>query len=308
MTNKIKNIRIFFIILLILFASFTTIVNAENNTYQNVEKITNTLVQQKQNIALTHDTLEINNLTKNYWAVLIGINNYPGTQNDLPFSVNEITGFQKTLLSTKNWKQSHIKTITDNNATNASFINAIEWLDENEDSNDVTIFYFAGHGSNNSDGHAYIRLFDAKITDEELDKQLDNLEGNVIVILDSCDSGGFIQALHQDKRVILTACSKDELAYQDYNLQNGIFGYYLNLSLKLAKSAEIAFLYTYPLCIYYGKKISQEYNTDYTFHPVIDDNTIGLTKIITWRKFLPSSSVNITAIVSKFRGLKIWIL
>ncbi len=314
MTNNIKNIRIFFIVLLILCASFTTIVTATNNLYtdviQNTEKITNTaLLPLQENIDLNQDVFQITNITKNYWAVLIGLNNYPGTENDLPFSVTEITGFQNTLLGTKNWKQSNIKIITDTNATNASLITAIQWLDENEDSNDVSIFYFAGHGSCNSEGQEYIRLFDARITDIELDAQLDNLEGQVIVILDSCKSGGFIEELHQKNRIILTACSKDELAYQDYNFQNGIFGYFLNISLaKFAKSAELAFLFTYPLCVYYSKKISEQYNTDYTFHPAKDDNTIGLSKIITWRKFLPNSSVNMSSLISKFREFKIWIL
>jgi len=314
MTNKIKNIKIFFIILLILFASFTTIVTANDNLYndnfQTTENITNnTLLRQKENIDTKQDLFKINDIKINYWAVLIGLNNYPGTENDLPFSVKEITSFQNTLLNSKNWKQSNIKILTDNNATNSSLISAIQWLDENEDSNDVSIFYFAGHGSTNYDGHEYIKLFDVKIIDRELDSLLDNLEGKVIVILDSCKSGGFIEELHQNKRIILTACSKDELAYQDYNLQNGIFGYFLNMSLaKFAKSAEMAFLFTYPLCIYYSKKISEQYNTDYTFHPVKDDKTIGLSKIITWRKFLPNSSVNISSLISKFRDLKIWIL
>jgi hypothetical protein len=184
-----------------------------------------------------------------------------------------------------------------------------KWLDENEDSNDVSIFYFAGHGGCNSYGHEYIRLFDAKITDEELDTQLDNLEGKVIIILDSCKSGGFIEELHQNKRVILTACSKDELAYQDNNLQSGIFGYFLNIGLdKLVKSAEMAFLFTHPLCVYYSKKISEMYHADYTFHPTIDDSNIGLLKIITWRKFLPTSSGDLTSFKIKSRQSKIWIL
>ena len=298
MTNKIKTMKIFFIIFILLFASLTTIVTGNNNLYTDNFQNTENII-----------SIQLNNTTKNYWAVLIGLNNYPGTENDLPFSVNEITSFQNTLLNTKNWKQSNIRIITDNNATNSSLINAMQWLDENEDSNDVSIFYFAGHGSCDYEGHEYIRLFDSKIIDEELDRHLDNLEGQVIVILDSCKSGGFIEELHQNKRIILTACSKYELAYQDFNLQNGIFGYYLNISLaKFAKSAELAFLFTYPLCVYYSKKISEQYNTDYTFHPAKDDNTIGLSKIITWRKFLPNSSVNISSLISKFRDFKIWIL
>jgi hypothetical protein len=123
MTKNLKNIGIFFIIPLIVCTSYTTIVNGNNNLYndnfQNVEKITNnTLLQQKENIDQTQDASEINDITKNYWAVLIGINDYPGDNNDLPYSINEITNFQKTLLHTRNWKQSNIKILTDTNATN----------------------------------------------------------------------------------------------------------------------------------------------------------------------------------------------
>jgi hypothetical protein len=98
MTKNIKNIGIFFIIPLILFTSFTTIVNGKNNlnndNFQNVEKITNnTLFQPTENINLKQDISEINDITKNYWAVLIGLNDYPGYANDLPYSINEITSF-----------------------------------------------------------------------------------------------------------------------------------------------------------------------------------------------------------------------
>ena len=83
-------------ILLIVCASFTTIVTGTNNSYtnvfQNTEKITNTtLFHLQENIDINQDVLQITNITKNYWAVLIGLNNYPGTENDLPFSVTEIT-------------------------------------------------------------------------------------------------------------------------------------------------------------------------------------------------------------------------
>ena len=314
MTNHRQNIGIFFILLLIVSASCTTMVNGKHNVntdnFQNAEKITNnTLFQPTENTDPTQDTSKINDITKNYWAVLIGINDYPGTTNDLPYSVNEITSFQNTLLHTRNWKQSNIKILTDTNATNSSLINAITWLDENEDSNDVSLIYFAGHGSRNAEGQEYIMLYDAKITDKELDTQLDNLEGKIIVILDSCKSGGFIEELRQNKRVILTACSKNELTYQDDNLQSGIFGYFLNRTLdKLAKSAETAFLFTNPLCVSYSEKLSEIYHGNYTFHPAKYDGTIGLTKIITWRKFLPSSLENLASFKIKSFKSKIWIL
>ena len=46
----------------------------------------------------THLTLghSLNNSSEEmeYWAVLVGINDYPGQSNDLPYSINEISSFK----------------------------------------------------------------------------------------------------------------------------------------------------------------------------------------------------------------------
>lgn len=217
---------------------------------------------------------------KEYWAVLIGINDYRGDTSDLPWSVNEITCFKNTLLSSGNWKEDHIQVLLNYNATKENITNAIEWLDAHEDSNDVSIFYFVGHGSTDSD-HQYLVVYNAKISDEELKDQCDMLEGHVVVIIDSCYSGGFIEELKDRKRVVLTACGKEEFTYQDSHLQSGFFGYFINLTLsRFTTTVEMTFLFAYPQIKSYCRKVSDQYGEDYMITPRMSDGSIFFTKVV----------------------------
>lgn len=217
---------------------------------------------------------------KEYWAVLIGLNDYPGDVNDLPWSVNEITCFKNTLLSSGNWQEDHIKMLINSDATKQNIANATMWLDQHEDYNDVSIFYYAGHGSTGVE-HQYINVYDGKISDEELATTFDTIEGRLIVIVDSCFSGGFIEELKGRKRVVLTACEEDQSTYQDSNLRSGFFGYFFNLTLNSkTKTAEMTFLFAYPLIVSYSKKVSEEYGEDFLVNPQMYDGSIFLTKVL----------------------------
>ena len=287
--QQIKSILLFFF----LFLNYSSIlvISTQITEIQSINKIEIQDVNKNLNNFKTSDYKLDNpnfrddadsniNLSKEYWAILIGINDYPGTQADLPWSVNEINSFKETLLHGGNWKEEHIKTLTDNKATKTNILNATNWLDSQEDSNDVSIFYFAGHGSSSSENQ-YLNFYDSTFSDEELKEELDKLEGRLIVILDSCFSGGFIEELKDKTRVILTACGKQNKTYQDSNLKSGFFGYFLNLTLRtFTKTAEMTFIFAYPQIVAYSKKISEEYGEDYSINPKIYDGSLMLTKII----------------------------
>lgn len=224
--------------------------------------------------------LSININDIQYRAVLIGINDYPGEDGDLPYSVNEINSFRKTLIDGKNWNEINIQTILNNQATINNINSSINWLSENADENDVSIFYYSGHGSRDLNNE-YLFVYDGVISDVEIDEKLDNINGRVIVILDSCYSGGFVEDLKGYKRIVMAACGENNLTYQYSGFESGIFGYFVNLSLqKFTKNAELTFLFAYIGTVYYSKKLSEEYGEDYSIYPKFSDGTLGITKII----------------------------
>lgn len=266
----------------------------------DVYTIKNTVVTQ------TSKLLAEENFQKDYWAVLIGINDYPGSSGDLPFSVNEILSFRNTLLDGGNWLDSHIRVLTDNDATIDGISDALKWLDENEGENDISIFYYAGHGSRNSSNER-LQVYDGYISDGDLDAKLDDMEGQMVIILDSCFSGGFIEEVGEKGRVVLTACQKDDVTYQDYELKNGIFGYFVNFSLKkITKGAEGTFLVAYIGSVIYSKRLSQEYGVDLTIYPCIYDGIFGRTKIIEHHSYVNTFLSGLFPMPSRNDRLRIW--
>jgi len=297
-----KKLSLVVIICLLAFLIFPTFVSG--GRCNNVYTIKNNVLSQTSQ-SLTGDSFQ-KDFQRNYWAVLIGINDYPGSSNDIPFSINEILSFRNTLLEGGNWLDSHIQVLTDGDATIDGVFNALKWLDENEDENDISIIYYAGHGSRNSSNER-LQIYDGYISDIDLDAKLDDMEGNIVIILDCCYSGGFIDEVGQKGRIVLAACQKDSFTYQDYSLKSGIFGYFVNFSLqKITKGAEGTFLVAYIGSVIYSKRLSQEHEADYTIYPCIYDGIFGRTKIIEHHSYVNTFLPDLFPMPSRNDRLRIW--
>ncbi len=239
------------------------------------------------------DTISVNN-PREYWAVLAAISDYNGVP--LPYSINEVNNFKGTLLAGGNWDRDHIKMVLGSNATKNGIYDALNWLADNADDNDISIFYFVGHGGRNLTNE-YIMAYDRSIYDLELSQYISNIPGVVVVIIDTCYSGGFIKELRGFNRIILTACQKDEVTYQVRELKSGIFGYFLNMSLgRFTKTAESSFILTKFFSIYYSAMLGN--NSEYIVHPMFYDGTLGLTKIVSHHTYNSFSF--------PFMGSKLW--
>ena len=254
---------------------------------------------------LVDETLD-SSWQKEYWAVLVGINNYPGSLGDLPYSINEILSFKTTLLAGGNWEESHIRVVTDEDATRDGIFDALQWLVSNEDTNDVSVFFYAGHGGQGS-SNEYLSVYNSSIYDYELDEKLDDLEGCIVVILDCCHAGGFIEDIGERGRVVLSACRKDNLTYQYSGLKSGIFGYFINVSLqKYTKFAEGTFLVALVASYLYSKKLSEDYAGDYTIIPRIYDGCFGRVRLINRHSYSSISFHEMFLNPSKNRELRMW--
>lgn len=213
-----------------------------------------------------------------YRAVLVGIDDY--YYQPLPYSVKQILDFKNTLVYGGNWDESNIFLFTDSYATKDAIVNQLSNIEEVANENDVTLFYFAGHGGRNFTNE-FIRTYDNPIYDVELDQYLINISGNVIVLVDSCYSGGFIEDLERSGRMIITACAKDEITYQVMDLESGMFGYFFNLCLSwITKKAENTFMLTQLFTWFYGKKLSRELNREVSINPQIYNGISDSTYLI----------------------------
>jgi len=181
------------------------------------------------------------------WALVVGTDPYY-------FCSNDANDMYDVLIS-NGWDNDHIQKIVGVNTTKDNFDQKIIWLEENEDSNDIVLFFFSGHG-----GRGYIALYDNNretydtnaLFEKTLDSYFDNFESDQIaLIFDTCNSGsldgssnpltrtsiintdsnddydGLFDDLAKKGRVILTSCKKNEYSWVYYDEKNGYFSYFL---------------------------------------------------------------------------------
>ena len=165
------------------------------------------------------DTVEVT-VTQNeavYRALCVGVGDYInyGSDGDLlapPYDVDRIRQIlQQCRFGTSNTIFSNISYLKDWQATKSNILQSISSTFSSADSNDISYFYFSGHGAlvgNTS----YICPADmtsfanSAISVDELESALSTIPGTKVVFLDSCYSGGFI-----GKSIDETTTSKEKL-------------------------------------------------------------------------------------------------
>lgn len=160
-----------------------------------------------ENTITKTDTIEVTvgTVTQNevvYRALCVGVGDYiQGSDNDLsapPYDVNKMMQvFNNCRFGTSNTTFSMINNLKDWQATKLNILQSISSTFSGADSNDISYFYFSGHGSLLG-GTSYIcpaditSYIDSAISVNELENALSSISGTKVVFLDSCHSGGFI--------------------------------------------------------------------------------------------------------------------
>ncbi len=167
----------------------------------------------KRNInILVSDGNDVGTATDTYGnnrALLVGINDYYGSDNDLDSCVNDVNGgttslpgLEGILKKSSMWKDATIVTLTDSNATKTKIIAALNTASTGFNPEDAFIFYYSGHGLKD-----YLVTFTpfepttatSWLEDSDLKAELEKFAAagnlaNIFVILDSCYSGTFNDA------------------------------------------------------------------------------------------------------------------
>ncbi|RPH99177.1 MAG: caspase family protein [Calditrichaeota bacterium] len=128
-------------------------------------------------------------------ALCIGINNYPGTANDLNGCLNDANDWQKKLQSFGFETQM----LLDSQATRSAITGAFDQLLTSAQAGDVVVFSYSGHGTsvkdtNNDEVDGYdeaLYVYDGILLDDQLRQILKKTAAgvHVVVIADSCFSG-----------------------------------------------------------------------------------------------------------------------
>ena len=200
-----------------------------------------------------------------YRALLVGIGDYTGEDMDLmspTYSIDRMYKiFNQCGFGISDVGFSVINELKDLDATGSAILNEIASTFSGADNDDVSYFYYTGHGYWR-EGTSYLCPADATsifslISVNKLEKALSAIPGTKVVILDTCHSGGFIgkgkvevtiaeeelesfndevinvfsqcqskELLATNQYKVLTSCSYNQLSWEIYPIVPGVFDPY----------------------------------------------------------------------------------
>ena len=220
--------------------------------------------------------------SQNWNAVCVGINDYPGTYNDLQDCVNDATSMKYYLETYKHWSSNRVNRIIDGAASENGI--QIAMANMSTSTGNTNFFHFSGHGDSRELGIEYgtpgidglipSNSIDARITQNELQTNFGSTYNQCTAFLDACGCGIFPRDMTIG--VISSAVKADELASEGYN-DHGYFTYYLldGLTHSTINTAEQLHNYAAPLTT----NLAYDFNPDYPQHPQLGDRFNGYLSI-----------------------------
>jgi hypothetical protein len=149
------------------------------------------------------------------WAVMIGINDYPGSRSDLRSAVNDANDMNEALAGF-GVPGSQRLLIRDRQATAGVVLAAAEWLVQHAGPDSTAVFFYAGHVRKLSSSTEAIVAADGRVvTDGQLADALRNLSARrTWIAMAACFGGGFDEVLAPG-RVLTAAADANHLAYEN---------------------------------------------------------------------------------------------
>ena len=170
------------------------------------------------------------------YVVCVGVQNYPGRENDLTLPVKDAKAMKQLFERNGN---TEVILLTDQKATRANIIKAMRQMFSKATPNDAIAIYFSGHGSKGA-LTAYDEHLNYKVIRDIFVK---SKAGRRFALIDACHSGsmrkteGYAQL--KGKNIMFFLSSRtNETSIEYLQLKNGIFTDYLIRALKGGADAD----------------------------------------------------------------------
>jgi hypothetical protein len=153
--------------------------------------------------------------TGGVWAVVIGIDDYPGSRSDLRASVFDADTVDYALAA-YGVPADHRLVLRDTQATAAVIREALRWLVTHAGPDSTAVLFYAGHVRQLGGGTEAIVAADGEVvTDRDVADQLGPLMARTAwIAMASCYGGGFTELLGSG-RILTAAAGAGSLAYEN---------------------------------------------------------------------------------------------
>jgi hypothetical protein len=148
------------------------------------------------------------------FAVVVGINDYPGRNGDLRYAVADALDMTKAL-ALFDVPASNRVLVTDRDATAGALERALRWLVQQAGPEDTTVVFYAGHVRQLGRGtEAIVTADGVETTDDRVATLLAPLSaGKTWIVMASCYGGGFDEVL-APQRILTAAAPAGSLAFE----------------------------------------------------------------------------------------------
>jgi hypothetical protein len=161
------------------------------------------------------------------WAVIIGIDDYPGYQADLHYAVADAEALD-TALARFGVPSERRLVLRDGQARREAVLDALGWLLQRAGPDSTAVVFFAGHVRYLGGGsHAMLTAEGAELTDTELEDRLDALAArHTWIVVAACYGAGFDELLAPG-RVLTGAADSRSLAYENHEIGGSYLVHYM---------------------------------------------------------------------------------
>ena len=147
------------------------------------------------------------------WAVVIGINDYPGDTHDLEAGVADADQMAE-LLDRVGSPSSQRRVLRNGEATSQAILGALDWLVANAGPDATAVVFYAGHARSTDGRESIVSVDGTLIRDTVLAERLVPLAARrAWIVMSACFGGGFTELLAPG-RVLTAAAPAGERAYE----------------------------------------------------------------------------------------------
>ena len=168
------------------------------------------------------------------YGIFAGIADYPGTGNDLDLTDQDAIRARDALIAGAGMNADNAYTLLNDGATGDNFRAALNSINADIGADDTLVIFYSGHGDrvpraagpNSSDPDGLdetMELYDGPMLDDELATLLDNSNaGTILLVMDSCFSGGFSKdIISRPGRMGLFSSEEDVTSQVAFKFQAG---------------------------------------------------------------------------------------
>jgi hypothetical protein len=166
------------------------------------------------------------------WAIVVGINDYPGDDHDLTKAVADARDMDAALAG-YGVPPSHRLLLLDGQASSGNLRRSLAWLVGHAAPDATAVVFFSGHVAHVADGprgpsHVALLAADGTgLTDREIARSLDHLEARSAWIAIAACYGAEFDTLLAPGRVLTAAAGRGQLAYENSALDHSYFVEYM---------------------------------------------------------------------------------